>query len=308
MDKKEYIFKTLSRTKRKDDENFVLNSIWNKINNYDLKPVSQQYVNCGEQWFLIDLFFPQINIGVEVDEEAHITQIENDKIRSDQIVSAMKYDKRTDFQIVRVQTHSNNIDDVNEQVDSICDFINERISELPTPLHWITRNELLKEIRIKRILSIYDGITFDSITQTVNELFDWGRKSGGGPSRSSFRYKHDRSKSLWFAKRNVFKGDKEIAVSGWINRLSQDGKYILEFRENASDEKYNLGDEHLETTDDIRITFLKYRNNLGEDGYKFVGVYRRIGWIATRFNDRIVRAEKYNRISETINLPETKTI
>ncbi len=303
MDKKEYLFKTLSRTKRKDDENFVINSIWNRINDYELKPVSQQYVNCGEQWYLIDLFFPQVNIGVEVDEEGHITQIDSDKIRSDQIVSAMKYDKRTDFQIERIQTHTNDIEDVTKQIEHVCNTIKKRIEELPEPLNWITRDEILTKIKRNGVLSIFDDLTFHSITQAVNELFDWGRKSGGGPSRSFFRYKHDRTKSLWFAKRNIFKGEKEIAVSGWINRLSRDGKYILEFKDKLCDNEYKLGEEHSETSDDIRITFLKYRNNLGEDGYKFVGVFRKIGWVTSLFNGRVVRAEKYARISDSIILP-----
>src|SRR5690554_7668825 len=109
MVKRDYIFKTLSRTNRKDTENFVLNAIWNKVNNYELKPVTQQYVNCGDKWYLIDMFFPQINLGIEVDESFHDNQIEQDKIRSDQIVAAMHYDDRTDFEIVRITTSGKSI-------------------------------------------------------------------------------------------------------------------------------------------------------------------------------------------------------
>ena len=39
-----YLAKTLSRTKRKDYENYVVNAIWNRINDSRLVPVSQQYV------------------------------------------------------------------------------------------------------------------------------------------------------------------------------------------------------------------------------------------------------------------------
>ena len=39
-----YLAKTLSRTKRKDYENYVVNAIWNRVNDSRLVPVSQQYV------------------------------------------------------------------------------------------------------------------------------------------------------------------------------------------------------------------------------------------------------------------------
>ena len=42
--KLEYLAKTLSRTKRKDYENYVINAVWNRVNNKKLYPVSQQYV------------------------------------------------------------------------------------------------------------------------------------------------------------------------------------------------------------------------------------------------------------------------
>lgn len=39
-----YLVKTLSRTKRKDYENYVINAIWQRLNNSDIEIVSQQYV------------------------------------------------------------------------------------------------------------------------------------------------------------------------------------------------------------------------------------------------------------------------
>ena len=42
--KANYLIKTLSRTKRKDYENYVINAIWNRLANDNIKPVTQQYV------------------------------------------------------------------------------------------------------------------------------------------------------------------------------------------------------------------------------------------------------------------------
>ena len=78
MDNKtEYLIKTLSRTKRKDYENFVINAIWNRVGNNDIKPVTQQYVfnSTNNEHYFIDLFFPQFNLGIEIDERHHVNQI-----------------------------------------------------------------------------------------------------------------------------------------------------------------------------------------------------------------------------------------
>lgn len=79
MDKLEYLIKTFSRTKRKDYENYILNAIWQKIDCLDIRPVTQQYVKGdNNEYYLIDLYFPQLNIGVEVDEAFHKKNIESD--------------------------------------------------------------------------------------------------------------------------------------------------------------------------------------------------------------------------------------
>ena len=64
-----YLAKTLSRTKRKDYENYVVNAIWNRINDPRLVPVTQQFIKDKEgNHYYIDLYFPQLKNSVECDE------------------------------------------------------------------------------------------------------------------------------------------------------------------------------------------------------------------------------------------------
>jgi very-short-patch-repair endonuclease len=75
--KMEYIIKTLSRTKRKDYENYVINAIWNRLNNNEIEIVSQQYINNQNdvrKHYFIDLYFPSLNIGIECDEAHHLNE------------------------------------------------------------------------------------------------------------------------------------------------------------------------------------------------------------------------------------------
>ena len=65
------------RTKGKKYENFIVNAIYTKVGNPDLMPVTQQYVrnpNDSRKYYLLDLYFPQINFGVEIDEGQYMSE------------------------------------------------------------------------------------------------------------------------------------------------------------------------------------------------------------------------------------------
>lgn len=91
MDKKEYIIRQLGRTKNKKYEAYVVSRIIHLLNNFDIKIVTQQYVVRPEGRALTDLFFPQLSIHIEVDEEHHKSNIQDDKIREADIVNATNH-------------------------------------------------------------------------------------------------------------------------------------------------------------------------------------------------------------------------
>ena len=78
-----YIAKSLSRGTNKKYETFVINEIYSRLNNPELEIKTQQRVNTtdGEVKY-IDLYFPQLKIAVEVDEEYH----DNDEQRKRDII------------------------------------------------------------------------------------------------------------------------------------------------------------------------------------------------------------------------------
>ena len=106
--KKEYLIKTLSRTKRKDYENYVIGAIWHRLNNLEIKPVSQQYVKRSDgKYALLDLYFPQLNVGIECDEAYHEKNKEPDKIREvnlEQALSALQTGK--EFTLIRINANT----------------------------------------------------------------------------------------------------------------------------------------------------------------------------------------------------------
>lgn len=89
VDRLEYLARTLSRTNRKDYENYVLGAVWNRLSRETravIKPVSQQTVRTADgDLFYLDLFFPQLNIAVECDELFHAGQADADQLREDRV-------------------------------------------------------------------------------------------------------------------------------------------------------------------------------------------------------------------------------
>lgn len=93
IDRLEYLARTLSRTKRKDYENYVLGALWHRLEPAArelLQPVTQQSVRDakGSQYY-VDLFFPQLNIAVECDESFHLGQAEADERRQASITDVL---------------------------------------------------------------------------------------------------------------------------------------------------------------------------------------------------------------------------
>ena len=61
MDKKEYIIRQLSKTNKKNYENYVITRIWSLLNDLDVKFICQQYVKRPKGCGLADMHFPQFN-------------------------------------------------------------------------------------------------------------------------------------------------------------------------------------------------------------------------------------------------------
>ena len=168
MDKREYLVRTFSRTKRKDYENYILTAIWHKVDNLNLKPVSQQYVKREKSYALMDLYFPQIHVGIEVDEAFHKNIRSQDELRMDDILSAVKEDELDDFLILRIDA-TLPINQMHKRIDEVVEIIKKRAAA--RPLHWLLYEEELEACKSQTHLSIYDNIAFQDIKDIANTVF-----------------------------------------------------------------------------------------------------------------------------------------
>jgi very-short-patch-repair endonuclease len=259
MDKKEYIIKQLGRTKNKKYEAYVVYRIIHLLNNIDIKFVTQQYVSRPEGRALTDLFFPQINLHIEVDEPYHIANIMNDKIREADIINA------TNHEILRVDA-SKSIEDINAQIDEIVHKIQTTIKHLISQKlfnPWDLDSEFNPDTYIKRgYIDVFDNVAFKTIKDACNcfghNYAGW--MQGGAPHP-------DPDILLWFPK--LFPNGE------WRNSISDDEKIITERNEDDTKAQEHMlsHKEKRKNEQHKRIVFAKVRGNLGDRLYRFRGLY-----------------------------------
>lgn len=279
MDKKEYIMGTLSRTNKKDRENYVINAIWHKINNEEIKPVSQQYVKREQGYALIDLYFPQINYGVEVEEDYHDGEEvkKADELRFDEIATALKSYKCKRIKTGKGVTYTELTKEIEETANEIVALWESKGSPA-----WETASpvEIAKR---KKQLTVRDGLEFDTIAQ-IYELFK-GRKVNSF-QRCSFEITE--GVYAWCPK--VGNGGK------WFNEVLDGGDTIIEY--NVAGEEY----KEIYYGDRKRVTFAKAKSVTGRQSYKFIGVYEFMGRGKKERNGKLTEYSLFKRVSEEIKV------
>lgn len=267
-DKKYYLVKTLSRTKRKDYENYVINRIYNKLDDLDIKPMTQKYVKReieGKRGYsLIDLYFPQFNIGIECDEPHHILQEEQDKLRTEDIIAELK-----NYNEQRIRVYDKTIIDINNDIDKVVEYIKDKKKEQiqnKTFKKWeiLTPQEYFKN---KDKITIYDDIEFHTINEISNLILGTNYK---GLQKAWFQIKTIKDKNItaWFPQLAIERDNTMFASSnGWNNTINDNKDTIFEYNEYGYYESNDYDKRE-------RVTFMKMKNKItNNSSYKFLGVF-----------------------------------
>lgn len=288
-DKKEYLIKTLSRTKRKDYENYVIGAIWHRLNNLEIKPVSQQYVKrSDDKYALLDLYFPQINVGIECDEAYHEKNREPDKLREvnvEQALSALQAGK--DFKLVRINANTD-IDVLEEQINGAVDEIKDLYEKHGCP-KWSNEKDSVQRVQENGYLSLHDNLQFSKIVD-IAKCFGKNYKA---MQFSTFFI--DETTLVWCPKLAVeIHGElKAPSSAGWLNILSEQWDAITTVVPNHQEhhEKYRNPNLNI-------LIFAQNKNVLGQVAYRFMGVY------AFEKSENNNKRITYKRISEIYELKE----
>ncbi len=302
MEKLEYILNQFKRTWNKKWENYCIERIYNKIDNPNLQFVTQQMFRRNDKKIaLADLFFPQLKMSVEIDEQHHVDQKEADSLRTTEVKARMK---RLET-IVPFEPEELRIDarpevtlaEINRQIDQVVEFINQRIKQLPE-LKWDfvikTPEDYIKDGN----LSAEDGASFRTIWD-VSKLFAKGYK--------------ERCQRSWF---DAVRGHSEVKVwcpkvtvnvEGYKIKIPYNNEISLDFStiyESAKKDNANFVNDYLVApkSKELRYVFPYYKTATGEPLYVFAGVYALDIKESRKMNKRV-----WKRVSGSLDISKYHT-
>ena len=310
MQKLSILSRSLSKIKHKRYELYVLSRILHLLNDPGIKFNFQQYARRVEDKFaLIDLYLPQFNIAIEVDEVYHKTQLTADEIRQREIENNIEPQE-----VIRIDC-SKGIVDVNNQISKCVNNIKAAKEFAEQEGRYEAWDGLsgYEHYRQKGVLSLKDNQELSSPTEICN-IFG----ILNAPQRGSTVWYRDKDESyrIWWPRENY--EDANGNISGdWYNRMTGDKieEYCLK---PGNGNGHNPRQEHLDKVineDRPRIVFYAKRNMLNERLYRYVGVFeldkeksRKEGKCVWKRNDKSEGFElpKCQEVKETVAMESLK--
>jgi very-short-patch-repair endonuclease len=256
LDKKEWIGRQLAKTNKKNWENYVITRIIHRVDDLEVKYVTQQYVKRPKGHALTDLYLPQVGLQVEVDEGQHKAAIEADMIRESDIVSATS----NDFERIDV---TGTLESINARTGQVVDEILRRLAKARESGTWTSWDpEISTDPKTYVEAGFMDASEDVAFYRHIDVIECFGRKYKGF-QRALAQHPRVPDQHIWFP--------KLYENADWDNSISDDEMTIYERRK-----KNNRGfvSEHLRTPEKHkRLVFARVRSPLGDVMYRFKGLF-----------------------------------
>jgi very-short-patch-repair endonuclease len=259
MTKLEFILKQLAKTNKKNYENYVVTRIWHMLDDLDIKFITQQYVTREEgKYALTDMFFPQFNLHIEVDELHHENDvhIREDAVREQDIIHS------TGHEMIRVRV-VNGLEEIHHQVKTIVEKIiklKNQMGESFVP--WDIEKELSPQTYVDLgYIHLKDSVAFHRSYEACN-CFGYDYK---GLFKGGAKHPIEDDVTIWFPK---LYPNKE-----WDNSISSDGMIIREKHIDPVKAKEHIND-HIHSGIHKRIVFARVKGALGDIMYRFKGAFK----------------------------------
>lgn len=285
MNKLDHISRHLARAEKKKFEHYVVTRIWHLLNDTRIKIVTQQYVSRPEGKALTDMYFPQLEIHIEIDEGHHRKQIEEDKLREADIINA------TGHTILRVDV-TKNIEEVNNEIDERVAFIKNKIISLENFKPWDLEAEQNPQTYIERgYIDLKDDVAFRTMADAAS---CFGRDYSKGLQRSYIPHPTEPNKYLSFPK--LYENDE------WSNQLSENEDTITEYCKIPEKKREHIDRNILEVKRvHSRIVFARVKSPLGTLMYRFKGEYN-INLEATNYENGLIWKRIATRVKTYPNI------
>lgn len=243
---------------KKKTETYVINRIWHQLNDDRVKFVVQQYIRkTQDKYALADLYLPQLNIFIEINEPFHKNNKEVDKIRNEEILQVT----HSHLEIIDCD---NPIEVIHSRISEVVQKIKEAIKEQGNKfIPWDGGSTLSVEYHQRKgYLKIEDN----EYIHTIDEAFAvFGAKA---KHRGFLRVAGATipNKENWI----VWCPNSVHRI--WSNELSDDGLAIREYNK-ANEQLRKVHVERFTSINQTRITFFRDEDELGFRFYRFAGVF-----------------------------------
>lgn len=260
------------RTKGKKYENFIVNAIYTKVGNPDLIPVTQQYVknpNDSRKYYLLDLYFPQINFGVEIDEGQHMSEEHqaSDRERAEAIKKAIKCEEVRIPIIDKTTGEKRSYAEICNDIDIVVQKIKQKIED-NDGVNWVTNEEKKQSLGLVKngpgAFSIDQNVTYRSITEIYNICGGCRRTGKDAKSLQKGFYRLNSKYYLWVPTLTI---DGAPSSSNYKNYLNEDGTIITEINDNPQGWESYPGDS-------ARVVFMRMKDIYGRPCIRFIGVFQ----------------------------------
>ena len=274
--KLEYMERLFAKISKKKTESYAISRIWHQLDDDRVKFVVQQYVRIDkDKYALADLYLPQLNIFIEINEPFHENNIERDKLRNEKIMDITHSElctivcgTKTKDQDGKEVIHWKPLDEIHRQITEVVSLIKQRISELGENFKpWDDVSTLSVEYhRNKGYLKVEDNECLRTVDD-VAAVFGTKPKHRGFLRASGVGVPNKKGWIIWWPNTNHTR---------WCNKPSPDGMYIYEYptKENKSVTQVDHLKQWLAAPEETRVTFLRSEDDLGFCFYRFVGVFR----------------------------------
>jgi len=312
MSKEDYITRSLSKLDFKRWELYVVTRIFHRLNDPEIEFVFQQPVrnSSTRNPYLVDLFFPQFGLYLEVDEEGHASDEakRRDAARRDRITKKRVNDEgsvdadfvhltekriatftRTNGQVIArsLQEIDSDIEEFITELRVLkCEYIESDTKEFQP---WDLGKNLTAEYytTVKKVLEVKDRPRF----RTQLEALRCFGYQGGARQRAIWPSSPDKyGWQVWFV--------RVIPHKTWANTLSEDGTILTEtlLDKNLEDKQRS------ENREGMKITFARRKDLLNQTLYEYIGVFRKVGSCQRDENGKLYW--KYVRQNTKVDLPQ----
>lgn len=227
------------------------------LNDTSIKFITQQYVLRPAGRALTDMYFPQLRLHIEIDEQHHTKQVQSDKIREADIINA------TGHKLLRVPV-TDSIDTLNETIEHIVNNIKTAKIAMADFKPWDFEAEQNPSTYISRgYIDLKDDVAFRTMVDAAN-CFGNNYKPNGIWNAWA-KHPKEAGTFIWFPK--LYKNED------WDNSITDDEKIITEKCLKAGDVEKHIT-RSIKNAAIKRIVFARVKSSLGDIMYRFKGEYK----------------------------------